>query len=247
MGCAGSNPLPAGDTMVASATTDSRTVAVDPPPVSDSEKACSIVKKVISSVNVDDVVKKIQDVGGSMENLMDETQEKFSSMFGKAEEKVEGVEKSVEDKVNNFTSTMPEKPKVQEVILLTVEETRVIPIDIIKSQILTNGNDAVIEEVNNNTKEEQTEIKAEDPFIDVNEKQNEEEDKVEEEKVEEEKVEEEKVEEEKVEEEKVEEEKVEEENVEEEKVEEIKSEEEVKEEEEEIAEKEKIEENVVEE
>lgn len=50
----------------------------------------------------------VLDVGGSMENLMDETQEKFSSMFGKAEEKVEGVEKSVEDKVNDFTSTMPE-------------------------------------------------------------------------------------------------------------------------------------------
>ncbi|XP_060868026.1 rho GTPase-activating protein gacV-like [Metopolophium dirhodum] len=237
MGCAGSNPLPAGDAMVASATTDSRTVAVDPPPMSDTEKACSIVKKVVGSVNVDDVVKKIQDVGGSMENLMDETQEKFSSIFGKAEKQVNDVEKSVEDKVNDFTSTMPEKPKIQEVILLTVEETRVIPIDILKCEVLTNGNDAVVEEVNNNTKEEQTEIKAEDSHIDVNEKQNEEEDKVEEEKVEEEKVEE----------EKAEEEKVEEENVEEEKVEETKSEEEVKEEEEKeeekIAEKEKAEEN----
>ncbi|XP_001946990.1 rho GTPase-activating protein gacV [Acyrthosiphon pisum] len=242
MGCAGSNPLPAGDAMVASATTDSRTVAVDPPPMSDTEKACSIVKKVVGSVNVDDVVKKIQDVGGSMENLMDETQEKFSSIFGKAEKQVDDVEKSVEDKVNDFTSTMPEKPKIQEVILLTVEETRVIPIDILKSEVLTNGNDAVVGEVNNNAKEEQTEIKPEESPIDVNEKQNEEEDKVEEEKVEEEKAEE----------EKVEEEKVEEENVEEEKVEETKSEEEVKEEEEEeeeekITEKEKAEENEVEE
>jgi len=43
-----------------------------------------------------------------MENLMDETQEKFSSIFGKAEKQVDDVEKSVEDKVNNFTSTMPE-------------------------------------------------------------------------------------------------------------------------------------------
>lgn len=62
MGCAGSNPLPAGDAMVASATTDSRAVAVDPPPMSDTEKACSIVKKVVGSVNVDDVVKKIQGI-----------------------------------------------------------------------------------------------------------------------------------------------------------------------------------------
>jgi len=78
------------------------------------------------------------------------------------------------------------KPKIQEVILLTVEETRVIPIDIIKSEILTNGNDAVVEEVKTNTKE-QAAIIAEDSHIDVNEKQNVEEDKVEEEKVEEEK------------------------------------------------------------
>lgn len=39
---------------------------------------------------------------------MDETQEKFSSLFGKAEQQVEDVEKSVDDKVNDFTSTMPE-------------------------------------------------------------------------------------------------------------------------------------------
>lgn len=227
MGCAGSNPLPAGDSMVASATTDSRAIAADAPPMSDTDKACSIVQKVVGGVNIDDVVKKIQDVGGSMENLMDETQEKFSSLFGKAEQQVEDVEKSVDDKVNDFTSTMPEKPKIQEVILLTVEETRVIPIDLIKSEILTNGNDAVIEGVNNSTKEEQTAEKSEDSLIDANEKQNEEEDKVEEEKVEEEKV--------------------GEENVEEEKVEETKSEEEVKEEEETNAEKEKVEENEVEE
>lgn len=50
----------------------------------------------------------ILDVGGSMENLMDETQEKFSSLFGKADQQVEDVEKSVEDKVNKITSTMPE-------------------------------------------------------------------------------------------------------------------------------------------
>jgi len=132
------------------------------------------------------------------------------------------------------------KPKIQEVILLTAEETRVIPIDILKSEILKNGNDAVVGELNNNTKEEQTEIKAEDSPIDVNEKQNEEEDKVEEEKFEEEKIEEEKAEE-----EKVEEENLKEENLEEEKVEETKSEEE--EEKEKIAEKIKAEENEVEE
>jgi len=81
------------------------------------------------------------------------------------------------------------KPKIQEVILLTVEETRVIPIDLIKSELPTNGNDAVVEGVNDNTKEEQTVIKSEDPLINVNE--NEEKDKVDEEKsVEEEKVEE---------------------------------------------------------
>jgi len=43
-----------------------------------------------------------------MENLMDETQEKFSSMFGKAEQQVEDVEKSVKNKANDFSSTMPE-------------------------------------------------------------------------------------------------------------------------------------------
>jgi len=43
-----------------------------------------------------------------MENLMDETQEKFSSLFGKAEQQVEDVEKSVEEKVNDVTSNMPE-------------------------------------------------------------------------------------------------------------------------------------------
>ncbi|CAH1725377.1 rho GTPase-activating protein gacV-like [Aphis gossypii] len=187
MGCAGSNPLPASDAMVASATTDSRTVTADVPPMSDADKACTIVQKVVGSVNIDDVVKKIQDVGGSMENLMDETQEKFSSLFGKAEQQVEDVEKSVEEKVNDVTSNMPEKPKIQEVILLTVEETRVIPIDLIKSEILTNGTDAVSEEVNNKMDEEQTGIKTEDENVEQNEKK----DEVEEEKVEEEKVEEE--------------------------------------------------------
>ncbi|KAE9523329.1 hypothetical protein AGLY_016277 [Aphis glycines] len=182
MGCAGSNPLPASDAMVASATTDSRTVTADVPPMSDADKACTIVQKVVGSVNIDDVVKKIQDVGGSMENLMDETQEKFSSLFGKAEQQVEDVEKSVEEKVNDVTSNMPEKPKIQEVILLTVEETRVIPIDLIKSEILTNGTDAVSEEVNNKMDEEQIGIKTEDENVEQNEKK----DEVEEEKVEEE-------------------------------------------------------------
>jgi hypothetical protein len=60
MGCAGSNPLPASDTMMASATSDSRTVTADAPPMSDADKACSIVQKVVGSVNIDDVVKKIQ-------------------------------------------------------------------------------------------------------------------------------------------------------------------------------------------
>ena len=50
------------------------------------------------------------------------------------------------------------KPKIQEVILLTVEETRVIPINLIKSEILANGNDAMDEGVNNKTEEEDTEI-----------------------------------------------------------------------------------------
>ncbi|XP_060835293.1 neurofilament medium polypeptide-like [Rhopalosiphum padi] len=202
MGCAGSNPLPASDTMMASATSDSRTVTADAPPMSDADKACSIVQKVVGSVNIDDVVKKIQDVGGSMENLVDETQEKFSSLFGKAEQQVEDVEKSVEEKVNDVTSTMPEKPKIQEVILLTVEETRVIPIDLINSEILTNGNDSVFEGVNNRIKEEQTEqteIKTEDSLVDANVKQNDKEDDEVEEKKDEEEVEEKKVEEVKVE------------------------------------------------
>jgi len=43
-----------------------------------------------------------------MENLMEETQEKFSSIFGQAEKEVNDVEESVEGKVNDFTSTMPE-------------------------------------------------------------------------------------------------------------------------------------------
>jgi len=98
------------------------------------------------------------------------------------------------------------KPKVQEVVLLTVEETRVIPIDLIKSEIPTNENDAADEGVNDNSKEEQTAIKSEDPLIDVNEEK----DNVEEEKSAEENVEEEKVEETKSEEEKVEETEVEE-------------------------------------
>ncbi|XP_025197206.1 uncharacterized protein LOC112595988 [Melanaphis sacchari] len=190
MGCAGSNPLPASDAMVASATSDSRTVTADAPPMSDADKACSMVKKAVSNVNINDMVKKIQDVGESMENLMDETQEKFSSLFGKAEQQAEDVEKSVEEKVNDVTSAMPEKPKTQEVILLTVEETRIIPIDLIKSEILTNGNDSVFEEVIKKTKEEQKETKTEDSLIDINVKQSEKEEKVEEEKVEEEKVEE---------------------------------------------------------
>lgn len=62
MGCAGSNPLPASDAMVASATTDSRTVTADVPPMSDADKACTIVQKVVGSVNIDDVVKKIQGI-----------------------------------------------------------------------------------------------------------------------------------------------------------------------------------------
>lgn len=50
-------------------------------------------------------------VTGSMENLMDETQEKLSSLFGKTEEKVEDIEKKLEDKTNevkNSTSIVPE-------------------------------------------------------------------------------------------------------------------------------------------
>lgn len=51
---------------------------------------------------------KLLDVTGSMENLMDETHEKIGSMFGKAEQHVESAEKTVEDKVKDITSTMPE-------------------------------------------------------------------------------------------------------------------------------------------
>jgi len=98
------------------------------------------------------------------------------------------------------------KPKTQEVIILTIEETRIIPIDdLIKSEILTNENGTVNEEVNNNTKEEHPEIKAEDSQIDISEKQNEEVDKVEAKKVEEEKAKEDEEEEKIVEKEKVEE------------------------------------------
>lgn len=47
------------------------------------------------------------DVTGSMENLMDGTQEKLGSLFGKAEQKAEDAEQTVEDKIHDST-TMPE-------------------------------------------------------------------------------------------------------------------------------------------
>jgi hypothetical protein len=60
MGCAGSNPLPSGDTMQSTAS-NGRAVAVEPPTTADGDhRAGSMVQKVIGSVNVDDVVKKIQ-------------------------------------------------------------------------------------------------------------------------------------------------------------------------------------------
>jgi len=63
MGCAGSNPLPADDAMVGSASSGGRAVTVDAPPMSDAaDKACSMVQKVVDSVNIDDVVKKIQGI-----------------------------------------------------------------------------------------------------------------------------------------------------------------------------------------
>lgn len=46
---------------------------------------------------------KLSDVTGSMENLMDETQEKLSSFFGKAEENAEDAEKTIKDKMNDST------------------------------------------------------------------------------------------------------------------------------------------------
>jgi hypothetical protein len=43
-----------------------------------------------------------------MENLMDDTQEKLGSLFGKVEKKADDVEEEVKDKVNDVTSAMPE-------------------------------------------------------------------------------------------------------------------------------------------
>lgn len=51
---------------------------------------------------------KLSDVTGSMENLMDETHEKLSSLFGKVGQKTEDAENAVEDVVNDSTSAMPE-------------------------------------------------------------------------------------------------------------------------------------------
>lgn len=50
---------------------------------------------------------QLLDVTGSMENLMDETQEKLGSLFGKVEQKAEDVEQTVENEVHDST-TMPE-------------------------------------------------------------------------------------------------------------------------------------------
>lgn len=51
---------------------------------------------------------ELSDVTGSMENLMDETQEKLGSLFGKAEKKVEDAEQQIDDVINDSASTMPE-------------------------------------------------------------------------------------------------------------------------------------------
>lgn len=57
MGCAGSNPLPGTQDPMA----NGRESAVSAPmQLSDSDKPCSIVQKMAGSVNVDDMVKKIQ-------------------------------------------------------------------------------------------------------------------------------------------------------------------------------------------
>jgi len=67
------------------------------------------------------------------------------------------------------------KPIIQEVIIFTVEETKVIPLDEVKLEMLKNRNDSVFEGVTNETKEEQIEIKTEEVQNKVIEKQNEEE------------------------------------------------------------------------
>jgi len=43
-----------------------------------------------------------------MDNLMDETQEKLSSFFGKVEQKTENVKETVENNVNDTTSVISE-------------------------------------------------------------------------------------------------------------------------------------------
>lgn len=55
MGCAGSNPLPGGDTMAASANGHAASMQMP-----EGEKPCTIVQKTISAVNMDEMVKKIQ-------------------------------------------------------------------------------------------------------------------------------------------------------------------------------------------
>lgn len=48
------------------------------------------------------------DVSGSMENLMDETQEKLGSLFGKVEQKANDLNPASKDNLNDSTSTIPE-------------------------------------------------------------------------------------------------------------------------------------------
>lgn len=81
MGCAGSSPLPAGDTMVANGRAAVDNSPLDAHTADPKDKACSIVQKV---VNIDEVVKKIQgipDLSTAIPDLTTVGRDKYNGEF----------------------------------------------------------------------------------------------------------------------------------------------------------------------
>ncbi|XP_050435736.1 uncharacterized protein LOC126842688 [Adelges cooleyi] len=130
MGCSGSTPVPSSADMANGQTNREEPIVSG---MSDgivdesSGKARSIVDRV---TDVDGMMKNWQDVTRSVENLMEETQGKIGSFFGKsvdkADEQVEQLEQEFEE--NGHVSTpMPDIPPAIGGFILITEETIIIP------------------------------------------------------------------------------------------------------------------------
>ncbi|XP_050520587.1 uncharacterized protein LOC126894009 [Daktulosphaira vitifoliae] len=109
MGCSGSTPIPMSDSMNGHANREVPILSgLNDNTENKSFSASSIIDKV---TNLDEMSKKLKEISGSVENLMEGTQEKLCSLFKKTEEKSEEIADEIkQDFEENVTisTTLPD-------------------------------------------------------------------------------------------------------------------------------------------